>query len=686
MNRLRVIERLESRRLLARRGVVESTDGIVEKMEVAAAAEFAPAPVLAVGDSINLMVIGDSISSGITQADIDAQNTRFGTDYPARDSYRTEIWDLIQSEFTTPPDVNFVGSSLYNSATLPTEAQRHSAYRGYASFSFFEPKTDPFGTVNNSTADADGWGTFAVDVALILLGTNDILGNRAISSLEEDLQDVVEVFRGGNSEVQILLGTLTPYTGRDYADKIDDANVMIRNLVNADASSGWAGSTASSPITIIDHYNGEVGTAFDASLHTADGLHPNPAGEALLAANWWTGLYPILNSVVEPPPPPTVTLTAPTATMAPAIYPNTNMGIQTTTLIEGMGPIDLVVTRSGADTTDPLTVNYSVSGSAINGVDYTLLSGQVTIPGGSESANIVLNITQDSTPEPTKNIVIELTEDLSYQLEGDVSVEYTIWDDDPTPAPTSISVSAMVDSIDESSASTSAFMISRDGDVTEDVIVKYSVSGSTTPSVDYQGLTGSVLIPRGSTSVMLNVTPMEDANAEGNETIVLTVEKTADYVVTKKKESSIQILDNDAAEVPVVSIKALDELVNEGNENVSFVLNRTGDLSKELVVKVDWSGTAKAGQDFVSPDRKVVFAAGASSALIDIVMIDDFLVEGDESLIAEIKPERGFAIAAGVAQASIQDNDPGLDLEALLLQAMSNGRSKGTSMAFQVRG
>ena len=686
MNRLRAVERLESRRLLARRGIVETSVDVTEELEIAAAAQIAPAA-LSVGDSINLMVIGDSISSGISQADFNVQNNNNGTNYPARDSYRTEIWDLIQSEFTTPPDVTFVGSSMYNSSGLPTEAKAHSAYRGYESGSFFPSRTDPEGTVNNSNANADGWGTFVVDVALIQLGTNDVFNGRALSSLEDDLQDIVEVFRNDNPDVQILIGTLPPYINRQNAGNIPAANVMISDLVNPDAASGWTGSTASSPITIIDHYNGEGGNAaFDASLHTADGLHPNPDGEDLLASNWWTGLFPILNSVVQPPPPPTVTLTAPTATMSPAVFPNTNLGTEMTTLIEGVGPVNLVVTRSGADNTDPLTVKYSVSGSATNGTDYSLLSGEVIIPGGADSANIVLSVTQDSTPESTENIVITLTEDLSYQLAGTVSVDYTVWDDDPTPAPTSISVSAVVDSIDESSTSTSAFMISRDGDATEDVVVKYSVSGSTTPAVDYQGLSGSVTIPRGSTSVMVNVDPKDDQDTEGNETIVLEVEKTADYVVTKKKQSSIEILDNDAPPAdPVVSILAVAGPASEDDETISFLLSRTGDLSEELVVKVDWSGTANKGRDYVPIDRKVVIPAGESSAAIDIAIIDDFLVEGDETLIAEIKPEKGFEIAAGVAEAVIQDNDPELDLQALLMQAMSNGRSKGSSMAFKVR-
>src|SRR5437762_12821165 len=46
-----------------------------------------------------------------------------------------------------------------------------------------------------------------------------------------------------------------------------------------------------------------------------------------------------------------------------------------------------------------LTVYYSISGTATNGVDYTTLTGKVTIPAGAVSADIVVNPIDDNLHE-----------------------------------------------------------------------------------------------------------------------------------------------------------------------------------------------------------------------------------------------------------------------------------------------
>ena len=71
-----------------------------------------------------------------------------------------------------------------------------------------------------------------------------------------------------------------------------------------------------------------------------------------------------------------------------------------------------------------------MSGTATNGQDYSFLDGTVIIPGGATSVSIVLDLTQDTTPELVESVRFTLDEDSSYQLVGNISVEYEVWDDD----------------------------------------------------------------------------------------------------------------------------------------------------------------------------------------------------------------------------------------------------------------
>ena len=66
------------------------------------------------------------------------------------------------------------------------------------------------------------------------------------------------------------------------------------------------------------------------------------------------------------------------------------------------------VNLSKTATTDTV-VAYSVGGSATAGSDFTALSGSVTIPAGQLSASIDVLVTDDSTQEPTENVLMTLS-------------------------------------------------------------------------------------------------------------------------------------------------------------------------------------------------------------------------------------------------------------------------------------
>ena len=69
------------------------------------------------------------------------------------------------------------------------------------------------------------------------------------------------------------------------------------------------------------------------------------------------------------------------------------------------GPVNgtFTVTRTGA-TTSALTVTYSIAGTAINGTNYSTLTGSVVIPAGQSSANITVVPTDNGVPKNTETV------------------------------------------------------------------------------------------------------------------------------------------------------------------------------------------------------------------------------------------------------------------------------------------
>ena len=90
------------------------------------------------------------------------------------------------------------------------------------------------------------------------------------------------------------------------------------------------------------------------------------------------------------------------------------------------------ITRTGS-TASALVINYSIGGSASNGNDYNALDGDITIPAGSSSVDVVVTPKDDQSVEHTEIVTLTLQPISGHNL-GNASATVTIADNDsPTP-------------------------------------------------------------------------------------------------------------------------------------------------------------------------------------------------------------------------------------------------------------
>jgi hypothetical protein len=83
----------------------------------------------------------------------------------------------------------------------------------------------------------------------------------------------------------------------------------------------------------------------------------------------------------------------------------------------------------------PLTVAYTVGGTATAGKDYVPLAGSVTIPAGHSSAVIGLTPIDDRALEQIEIVILTLSPGPGYRVGAPASATVTIYDDDTTPPP-----------------------------------------------------------------------------------------------------------------------------------------------------------------------------------------------------------------------------------------------------------
>jgi subtilisin-like proprotein convertase family protein len=117
------------------------------------------------------------------------------------------------------------------------------------------------------------------------------------------------------------------------------------------------------------------------------------------------------------------------------------------------------------------------------------------------------------------------------------------------------------------------------------------------------------------------------------------------------------------ASLPVVSVIATDAiaaetLVGTATNPGQFTLSRTGPTTSALTVNVALSGTATNGTDYATIPTSVIFAAGSSSAVVNLNVIDDTLGEGTETAILNVTTGTGYTVGtAASATVNVSDND-----------------------------
>ena len=133
------------------------------------------------------------------------------------------------------------------------------------------------------------------------------------------------------------------------------------------------------------------------------------------------------------------------------------------------------LSRTGS-VASPLTVSYTVGGSAAGGADYTALSGTATFAAGAAQA--VLNVAPlaDALNEGTESVVVTLVDGSDYDLGAAVAGTVSIED-----AYQEVSVVASDAVASEVALNPGAFTFTRVGSVSRALTVNLTIGGTATP-------------------------------------------------------------------------------------------------------------------------------------------------------------------------------------------------------------
>jgi hypothetical protein len=512
---------------------------------------------------------------------------------------------------------------------------------------------------------ATNGGDYTGISSLVSIPANQASTTVTISALADALTE-------GNETVVLTLNTSTLYqvgTPGSATVTIADAVLPAVTIAAPDASASEAGNPGSFAITRTGSSASPLTVNLTISGNATNGTdYQSIATTFVIQAGQTTGLLPVtpiddaLNEGTETvfatvaagagysvgsPSQASVTIDdddVPLVSVAATDATATEAGSTTGTY---------TLTRTGDLTQALFNVNFTMSGTAINGGDYSLSVGAVSFPANQASVTVTLTATNDGTVEGDETAILTLSDGASYNVGTPAAATVNIIDN-VIPVVTVVATDATAT---EAGSSTGTYTLSRTGDLSLALFnVNFTMSGTATNGGDYSLNAGAVSFPANQASVTVTLTASNDTLVEGDETAILTVSDGANHNVGTPGAATINVVDN---VTPIITVAATAATATEAGSTIgTYTLTRTGDLSLPLFnVNFTMSGSATNGGDYNLSAGGVSFPANQATVTVTLTASNDALVEGDETAILTISDGANYDVGTpGAATINVIDN------------------------------
>ncbi|KAF2028011.1 SGNH hydrolase [Setomelanomma holmii] len=218
---------------------------IVAALFLTAAVTAAPATLAERQSTVKIMALGDSITG-------------------SPGCWRAYLWQKLQAAGIKNTD--FVGTLPAQGCGFTYDGE-NEGHGGYLATNIANQNLLP------------GWlSSTKPDIVMMHLGTNDVWNNLSPTTITTAFSTLVDQMRASKSTMKILVAQIIPMNPSNCAEC--GARVVALNQEIAK----WAvtKNSSSSPITVVD-----VWTGFQTGSMTVDGVHPNDAGNKVLANSWY---------------------------------------------------------------------------------------------------------------------------------------------------------------------------------------------------------------------------------------------------------------------------------------------------------------------------------------------------------------------------------------------------------------
>ena len=328
-------------------------------------------------------------------------------------------------------------------------------------------------------------------------------------------------------------------------------------------------------------------TTVDGTATTADGDYVLNAGSGQITAGTpSTTITVVVNgdTTVEPTEGFTVVLSNPvnaTLTDGTGAGTITNDDSATLTITNESVPENVV----GGNMVFTVTLNNAVAGGTQvayaftnltatgSGIDYDNTGGNLLFAGNaSETQDITVAINNETIIEGDETFRVTLGIPTNgVTVTGSPAIG-TILNDDAAVA----TITATDNLATESPASTGTFQVNI-GSVNNTgspIPVNYTVTGTATPTADYAALSGTANVANGQQIATITVTPVDDAEIEEDETVIVTLAAGAGYSIGAPNSATVTVESEDDTPPDGYTVTINDDPINITNQGaISFTFS-----------------------------------------------------------------------------------------------------------------
>ena len=326
--------------------------------------------------------------------------------------------------------------------------------------------------------------------------------------------------------------------------------------------------------------------------------------------------------------------------------------------------VTFIVRLSAAVSQDAVVEYATSSGTARAGQDYEATTGTLTFPAGTTRLAILVPIIDDDVVEEEETFTISLRN--SNATIGEGKATGAIADND-LPL---ISVKAEPAAVEE--GGTIKFTLTRLGafnlNRALEVPIRVTERGAFLGDIDV--LPTEATFAANETTATLLVETVDDEVAEANGSVSLTITRGETYRLGDAFIATAEVIDNDGAE----GVGTRDDLEVESDVTVSFAATRyeasegdrvldfavrlsTATLQEVTVQYATVTGTATAGMDYAARTGILTFPAATTERTIRVRILDDDVVEEEETFTVSLRRAFNAKIEVGKATGVIADND-----------------------------